>query len=93
MLKLFLFSLIILFIISERSFSQSNNYYQRQWENTNSDMNISFANSNIHYTNNQAPQININNIWEANAWKGEKINTQILIWSKIDLTHFAATRS
>src|ERR1700738_4062314 len=42
---------------------------------------VSFANSNIHYSKGKAPDLNPEHRWQAKAWRGEKINTQILVWS------------
>jgi hypothetical protein len=54
----------------------------KQWENTANALNISFANSNQRFAKEVPPTVSIQNSWNTSAWKGEKIHTQILLWTK-----------
>jgi len=60
----------------------NNETINKQWENTANTINVSFASSNVRYAKELVPNISIQNTWNALAWKGEKINTQLLLWSK-----------
>lgn len=53
----------------------------KQWANTASGLNISFANSNVRFAREIPPEIPIQNSWNTSAWKGEKIHAQILLWT------------
>ena len=55
------------------------------WSQLNNDINISFASSNIRFAQAQPPQLNQQNQWESVAWRGEKVHTQILVWSNRDI--------
>ncbi|WP_281225515.1 DUF4091 domain-containing protein [Flavobacterium aquiphilum] len=65
--------------------AQTEGYYSKQWGTLKNETNVSFANSNIHYSNNRVPEITKQNSFTANAWRGEKIHTQILLWSKTNI--------
>ena len=52
-----------------------------KWAKVTSDINVSFADDNIRYPKEQVPDASSNE-WIANAWKGEKVHTQILVWTK-----------
>lgn len=53
-----------------------------EWSKVPSGLNISFASSNIRFPRELPPQVKLMNTWAAKAWKGEKIHTQLLLWSK-----------
>jgi len=57
------------------------------WQRISNSLNISFANSNIRFPKELPPQIAIQNSWNTSAWKGEKIHTQLLLWTKNNLDH------
>ena len=65
----------------QKSNLPDNQTISKQWANTANGLNISFANSNVRFAKEVPPAISIQNTWEAAAWKGEKIHTQLLIWS------------
>lgn len=56
------------------------------WARVKQDVNVSFASDNKRYAKEAVPAIKQQNSWMASAWKGEKVHTQALIWSKIDLS-------
>ncbi|MDH7460466.1 DUF6067 family protein [Chitinophagaceae bacterium 26-R-25] len=61
--------------------SQELNLFQRQWKDLEQPTNVSFANSNIRYRKDRVPNIIVRKNEKLFAWKGEKINTEILIWT------------
>lgn len=80
----------------DMSFSKSGkNIYQElpnpektpveEWAKVTNGVQVSFASSNISFPKSQAPEITKNTSWKTNAWKGEKVNTQILLWTKTDI--------
>jgi hypothetical protein len=46
---------------------------------------ISFASSNSPFAKEEKPSISPSTTWETTAWKGEKIHTQILVWTDTDI--------
>jgi hypothetical protein len=61
--------------------SQQLNLFQHQWRDLQRPTNVSFANNNIHYRNDIVPKITIKKNEALTAWKGEKVNTEILVWT------------
>lgn len=53
-----------------------------EWAKTNNVINVSFASDNVRYPKEKVPFAVQKTSWDAKAWKGEKIHTQILIWTK-----------
>jgi len=53
----------------------------KQWENTTKALNISFASSNVRFAKEVPPAVSVQNTWSTSAWKGEKVNTQLLLWT------------
>ncbi|WP_293308784.1 DUF4091 domain-containing protein [Pedobacter sp. UBA5917] len=53
----------------------------QDWNKTAGGLNISFANSNARFAREVPPIGSIQNTWNAKAWKGEKIHTQLLLWT------------
>lgn len=51
------------------------------WEKVKADVNVSFASDNVRYPKEQVPAISSFE-WTTKAWKGEKVHTQILVWTK-----------
>ncbi len=46
---------------------------------------VRFASADVRYDKHMAPAINaVRTTWNATAWKGEKVHTQLLIWSRSD---------
>ncbi len=56
-----------------------------EWQKISKDINVSYANDNVRYPKEKVPAIAHMQIWNAKAWKGEKVHTQILVWSKKDI--------
>lgn len=52
-----------------------------QWQSMKSPVEASFVNSNVRYSQDRVPQIVPQNRDTLTAWKGEKIHTQLAIWS------------
>lgn len=53
----------------------------QQWAKVPQGVNVSFASSNIHYAQELPPQLDLQSNWETKAWKGEKVHTQVLVWT------------
>jgi hypothetical protein len=56
-----------------------------EWRKVSNGLNVSFASSNTRFARELPPKVNLEKAWEAKAWKGEKIHTQMLIWSNKSL--------
>jgi len=52
-----------------------------EWAKVTSDINVSFASDNVRYPKEQVPVVSSKE-WIIKAWKGEKVHTQILVWTK-----------
>jgi hypothetical protein len=52
-----------------------------EWARISNPVNVSFANDNVRYPKEKVPLTALQNGWNATAWKGEKIHTQILVWT------------
>ena len=57
-----------------------------EWSGLSKDVNVSFASDNIRYPKEKVPGELKQKIWEVSAWKGEKVHTQILVWTKREIT-------
>ncbi len=55
------------------------------WAKLRNNVDVSFASDNEKYSKEKPPAISVQTTWEATAWKGEKVHTQILVWSKRSL--------
>ena len=77
----------------DMSFSKpGKNFYQElpdhaitlpeDWSKLSNEINVSFASDNVRYPKKSTPLISNQTNWNATAWKGEKIHTQILVWTK-----------
>ncbi|PVY43767.1 DUF4091 domain-containing protein [Pontibacter virosus] len=58
---------------------------QAAWGSVKKPVNVSFANSDTRYAQDQVPQVPMQSRWEAVAWKGEKVHTQLLVWSSREI--------
>ena len=56
-----------------------------EWNNLANDINVSYASDNIRYPKEKVPGISIQSNWNAIAWRGEKVHTQILVWAKKEI--------
>lgn len=54
----------------------------KEWSALKKPVNVSFASDNIRYPKEKVPTVELAGTWKPTAWKGEKIHTQILVWSK-----------
>jgi hypothetical protein len=63
-----------------------------EWAQVTSDINVSFADDNIRYPKEGVPQVSSDE-WIAKAWKGERVHTQILVWTKKDISSLTVTLS
>ena len=52
-----------------------------EWSKVSNDINVSFASDNVRYPRGKVPDVSSAN-WNVTAWRGEKVNTQILVWTK-----------
>src|SRR5258705_6088887 len=53
---------------------------RRKWE-TQKNLHVSFVSTDEAYFRTEVPGINETKTWTATGWKGERLNTMILIWS------------
>ena len=58
------------------------------WAKVTGDINVSFASSNIRYPKEQVPAVS-SDAWNVKAWKGEKVHTQILVWTKKNIAELS----
>jgi hypothetical protein len=56
-----------------------------QWSKVSANTKVSFATSSKRFAQELPPEIKENDTWTASAWKGEKVHTQLLVWSKTDV--------
>ncbi len=52
------------------------------WKALEEDLYLSFASTNRAYFNHEIPDIDISKSWKGTGWKGERLNSKILLWSK-----------
>jgi len=98
MRKLLFFTLLLsacTTVTRDKSYSlPGRNYYEElsnpvqtsseEWAGVTSDLNVSFADDNLRYPKEKVPLVS-DYEWATSAWKGEKVHTQILIWTKKDI--------
>ena len=53
----------------------------KEWTKISIPVNVSFASDNVRYAKEKIPLAGLLDLWEAKAWKGEKVHTQILVWT------------
>ncbi|MFT3704529.1 MAG: DUF6067 family protein [Agriterribacter sp.] len=56
------------------------------WAKMTKPIEVSFAASDIRYPKDEVPVKGIEQQWKAVAWKGEKVHTQLLLWTKQPLS-------
>lgn len=56
-----------------------------EWSKLKNDINVSFADDNKRYPKEQVPAVSSKE-WISKAWKGEKVHTQILVWTKKNIS-------
>ncbi|RYE13296.1 MAG: hypothetical protein EOP45_21410, partial [Sphingobacteriaceae bacterium] len=64
-----------------------------QWSKVGKNTTVSFATSSKRFAQELPPDIKENDMWTASAWKGEKVHTQILLWSKANLANVTVNLS
>lgn len=52
-----------------------------EWSKVTNDVNVSFASDNVRYPKERVPVVSSKE-WIIKSWKGEKVHTQILVWTK-----------
>ena len=57
----------------------------KEWSMLNKDINVSFADDNIRYPKEKVPAGLKQKKWNISAWKGERVHTQLLVWTKKDI--------
>lgn len=57
----------------------------RQWQSMPAAVRVSFVNSNRRYVQDLVPQNQVQSSFTLSAWRGEKVHTQIAVWSNKDL--------
>lgn len=60
-----------------------------QWRKVPDGLNVSFGSSNTRFARELPPETDIEKVWETKAWKGEKIHTQLLLWSNKDVSNIS----
>ncbi len=55
---------------------------QEEWAKVKDAVNVSFVSDNERYAREKVPAVQISRAWQTPAWKGEKVHTQILVWTK-----------
>jgi hypothetical protein len=58
------------------------------WAKVTGDVNVSFASDNVRYPKEQVPAVSSKE-WTVKAWKGEKVHTQILVWTKKNISELS----
>ncbi|WP_345162233.1 DUF4091 domain-containing protein [Pontibacter saemangeumensis] len=51
------------------------------WSTLKKPVNVSFASSDVRFPQDQVPQVEKQDQWSPVAWKGEKVHTQLLLWT------------
>lgn len=57
----------------------------KEWTGVANAVNVSFGSDNIRYAKEKVPVTSLVKEWKAVAWKGEKIHTQVLVWTKKEI--------
>ncbi|MBZ5856093.1 DUF4091 domain-containing protein [Flavihumibacter profundi] len=59
------------------------------WKKMKPGTTVSFASSNLRYAQDKLPQIAANTKWTAKAWRGEKVQVQLLVWSSEKISNLS----
>src|SRR5678816_1781369 len=54
---------------------------ENSWLNERSGMHVGFGSGEKLYFRTEVPEIKTESSWQATGWKGERLNTQIVVWS------------
>src|SRR5579871_2597707 len=52
-----------------------------RWQQVGHGLQVSFASTDRHYFRTEVPEVPASLVWRATGWKGERLNTMILVWS------------
>lgn len=63
------------------------------WTKMSASVAVSFASSNIRYAKDIVPEAALQKSWDAIAWRGEKVHTQLLVWAKLNIPSVSYTIS
>ena len=63
------------------------------WSKLSKNVYVSFADDNVRYQKQKVPTGLNEKTWNAVAWKGEKVHTQLLVWTKIDIPELSLSVS
>jgi len=100
MKKIAVLNLLIVFITllygQDMSYSKPGwNFYQELpdpstadlsiWSVLKNDVYVSFVSDNVRYPKSNVPDVPVLTSWNGTSWKGERIHTQILVWTKKDI--------
>src|SRR5688500_1410713 len=55
------------------------------WENLRKDINVSFASSDVRFDQQSVPRITQTDQWKTTAWRGERVHSQVLIWTNVTI--------
>ena len=58
---------------------------QTGWDTLKRGVYINFASADVRYDRSNVPSVLLKTKWQANAWKGEKVHTQLLVWATRNL--------
>ena len=58
---------------------------EQSWQQAGSGAWVSFASADVRYEKEKVPQLSPEQGWSGKGWKGEKIHTQLLIWTTEDI--------
>ena len=71
--------------VPAQSLSNQATVKNSEWYQLKNHTNVSFASSDVRYTKEEVPKVAQADQWNAIAWKGEKLHTQILVWTNRDI--------
>lgn len=92
---LFLCVSLIAFGCKEKSFKIEETYLEpkdpkksenQNWEAVSNSLQASIVSTNIRFVKSEIPNVDIKNTWTINAWKGEHLSAQLVLWSNNSLT-------
>lgn len=63
------------------------------WDTLKQGVYVSFASADVRYDKNNAPRLSLKTKWTAKAWKGEKVHTQLLVWTTRNLQQLNIEKS
>lgn len=75
-----LIAMMLLLHLSSALFAQTQ-ARQQAWGSLKNKVNVSFASSDVRYAQEQVPQVSPQKQWQTTAWKGEKVQAQLLVWA------------